>query len=336
MRGQWSLIGQKEDSLTADTPARYRLATRLNAFRLRGQGIEEAIRRVGRVAGVTALELNYPQHVAALGVDRLAPLLDEVGLLLTGINLRFEGDEFADGAFTSPREATRQRAVRLALEAVEVAARHGARHVVLWMADDGFDYPFQVDYGQLWSDEIDGFRRVAAHDPAMRVSVEYKPAEPRRYALIRSMGDALLAAGDVGLPNFGVTLDVCHGLMTGEHPPAAAALALRQGRLFGVHLNDGYGRADDGLMVGSVQPWRAIELLSILRDGGYDGSLYFDTFPEREDPAAECAANIATVRRYEAALDRLDRSVLEAARSAHDVISARALVDGALFARGDR
>ena len=76
----------------------------------------------------------------------------------------------------------------------------------------------------------------------------------------------------------------------------AAALALRDGRLFGVHLNDGYGQADDGLLVGSVHPWQTLELLATLRRHDYRGTIYFDTFPVREDPAAESAANVARVR----------------------------------------
>ncbi len=143
------------------------------------------------------------------------------------------------------------------------------------------------------------------------MSVEYKPIDPGRFALVRSMGDALLAARDVGLPNFGVTLDFCHSLMAGEHPPAMAAQALREGRLFGVHLNDGYGQADDGLIVGSVHLWHSLELLTVLRRGAYDGTLYFDTFPIRENPAAESAANVAMVHRLERLIDRFDGDQLQ-------------------------
>ena len=228
--------------------------------------------------------------------------LAESGLTLTALSLRFEGPDFADGAFTSPRAETRERAIRLAQDAVELAARLAVPHVDLWMAYDGFDYPFQVDYDRLWADEVDGFRRVAAHDPAIRISVEYKPLEPRRTALIRGMGEALLAVRDVGLPNFGVQIDFCHSLMAREQPAMAAALALREGRLFGVHLNDGYGQADDGLLVGSVHPWQTLELLATLRRHDYRGTIYFDTFPVREDPAAESAANVARVRALEAVL----------------------------------
>lgn len=315
--------------------ARNPIATRLNSFRATGRSVAEAIRAAAAAPHLSALELNFPQHTRQLAAGELETLLAETGLSLTGLNLRFEGDEFADGALTSPRRDDRQRAIDLAREAVELVARFGGRHVVLWPADDGYDYPFQVDYARLWHDEIDGFRRVAAHDPDVRVSVEYKPREPRRFALVRSIGEALAAVREVGLPNFGVTVDFCHSLMAGEQPGFAVAMALREGKLFGVHLNDGYGAADDGLVVGSVHPRETLEALLALRSGGYEGTIYFDTFPVREDPAAELAANIRALRRFERALDRLDLPALEAARERHDALAALALVDAALWAEAD-
>ena len=273
------------------------------------------------VPGLSALELNYPQHVVELGAGELEALLAETGLPLTALNLRFEGPRFAHGAFTSPDKKSREEAIGIACEAVDLAARYRARHVVLWMADDGWDYPFQPEYGKLWDDEIDGFRRVADRNPAIRISVEYKPFDPRRFSLIRSMGDALLAANEVDRENFGVTLDVCHSYMAGEHPPAAAATALRVGKLFGVHLNDGYGTADDGLMVGAVHQRDTLELLHVLRVGGYDGTLYFDTFPIREDPAEELQANIAELQRLQTVLDRMDQEGLRAAQEAQDALA---------------
>ena len=316
-------------------PDRYRFATRLNSFRDRGVDRDatapDLLRTVARVPGMTAVELNYPQHVQGTTESTLIEVLSETGLALTALSLRFEGPDFADGAFTSPRAETKARAIRLAQDAVEVAARLGVPHVNLWMAHDGFDYPFQVDYDRLWTDEVDGFRRVAAHDPAIRISVEYKPLEPRRTALVRSMGEALLAVHDVGLPNFGVQIDFCHSLMAREQPALAASLALREGRLFGVHLNDGYGQADDGLLVGSVHPWQTLELLATLRRYDYRGTIYFDTFPVREDPAAESAANVARVRTLEAILDRLDAGRLAELQTRHDALGLQELLHEVTF-----
>lgn len=310
-----------------EEPDRYLFATRLNSFRQGQPDVANAIRVVANISALSALELNYPQHFYEIRERDLADLLVETGLQITALNLRFDAEQFIGGAFTHPEAATRDQAVRMAQEAVDVAQRFGARHVVLWMENDGFDYPFQIDYADAWAHEIEGFRRVAEYDPGVRVSVEYKAADPRRFALIRSMGEALLAGRDVDRSNFGVTLDFCHSLMVGEQPAAAAALALKEQRLFGIHLNDGYGRADDGLMVGSVHLWQTLELLAVLVDGGYAGTLYFDTFPQRENAAGECAANIGTIKRYLSALETVDRRQLAEARVAQDALAVRNALD---------
>ena len=322
-----------DDVRSSSTGKPYRFAVRLNSFRaVAGTSSGAAlVRAAARVRGLTAVELNYPQHFVTQPRQELDEALAASGFRPTALNLRFEGRQFADGAFTSPDAETREAAIRIAQDAVAEARRFGAGHVVVWLADDGVDYPFQADHARLWAAALAAFARLAAFDPGVRVSVEPKPTDPRRFSLIRGTADALLLVGEVGAANLGVTLDVCHALMAGEHPPASAALALRAGRLFGVHLNDGYGRADDGLTAGSVNPVMTLELLWTLRRGAYDGTIYFDTFPVREDPVAECEANIATVRGMEATLDRLDEAALIEAQARHDALGARRVVDAALI-----
>jgi xylose isomerase len=315
----------------------YRFATRLNSFRLRDGGrvpVGEAIKAIAGVSGISAVELNYPQHFTAEGDDILG-LAGDVGLAVTALNLRFDGPRFALGAFTNPDPQSREAAIRIAGEAVDLAAEEGVDHVILWMGPDGFDYPFQADYRALWDMEIDGFRQVAGRQPGVRVSVEYKPSDPRRVSLIRSMSDSLLACADVGLDNFGVTLDLCHVLMAGEQPAAVAAMAIARGKLFGIHLNDGYGPADDGMMVGSVRPWHILELLAEMRRGGFAGTIYFDTFPDRADPAAEAAANVAMIRRFERMLDRLPADELAHIRAAQDGVAATQLIQRIAFGDND-
>src|SRR5215208_2986907 len=119
---------------------RYHFATRLNSFRGGAATPPDLLRAVGRVPGLTAVELNYPQHFQGMTEAALVAALAETGLTLTALSLRFEGPDFSDGAFTSPRAETRERAIRLAQDAVEMAARLAVPHVDLWMAHDGFDY----------------------------------------------------------------------------------------------------------------------------------------------------------------------------------------------------
>jgi xylose isomerase len=313
----------------------FRLATRLNSFRLKAAGktsTVEALQAVAQVEGIDAVELNFPQHF--LGeTDDLIKRASDLGLAVTALNLRYDGADFQLGAFTHPSPSNREKAIRISMEAAALAAKRGIDHVILWMGPDGYDYPFQVYYARLWEMEIDGFRRVAAVSPSTRVSVEYKPSDPRRFSLIRNMGEALAAVRDVAAPNFGVTLDYCHLLMATENPAFAASLALAKGKLFGVHINDGYGPADDGLMVGTVSLWHTLDLLWQIRQGGFAGTIYFDTFPDRLDPARECAANVAMMRRLERILDRIPAAELKQAQAQQDAVTAsRIFQDAALQA----
>ena len=75
----------------------------------------------------------------------------------------------------------------------------------------------------------------------------------------------------------------------------------------GLHLNDGYAKRDDGLMVGAVHEQATLELLAQVQRGGFDGAIYFDTFPDASglDPVVECSANIRTVRRMLDAVMRM-------------------------------
>ena len=161
----------------------------------------------------------------------------------------------------------------------------------------------------LWQHEIDGIREVCEHDPDCLISIEYKPNEPRSYSLMPDAATTLLAIKEVGLPNLGVTLDFAHVLYADEQPAFAAALIARHSRVLGVHLNDGYAKRDDGLMVGAVHTLQTIELLRQIRHDGYDGAIYFDTFPDMTglDPVHECEVNIETVKRMLAVVDRLER-----------------------------
>ena len=106
---------------------------------------------------------------------------------------------------------------------------------------------------------------------------------------------------------------------------------MRTGKLFGVHLNDGNGPADDGLMVGSVHPWHTLELLAELRNGGFSGTIYFDTFPDRVDPARECAANVKTVQRMLRLLDRVPLEELRQAQAGQDAVTAMQIMQGLFF-----
>jgi xylose isomerase len=202
------------------------------------------------------------------------------------------------------------------------------------MGQDGFDYSFQIDYARAWDDTLAALAEVADHDPGVDIAVEYKPNEPRAFALMPDMGRTLLALSAVGRKNLGVTLDFAHVLYAGEMPAHAATLAHRHSRLLGVHLNDGYAKRDDGLMAGSVHPVQTVELFVALAGIGYDGVIYFDTFPDHggTDPVEEARTNIRLTERLRAVAAGLAGNAgLAAAIARQDAAASQRIVAGALY-----
>lgn len=315
-----------------------RFATRLNSFASRADLVwpgrkPTALDMAARAAsarGLTDLDLNYPDHLAGTEAAEMARRIGDLGLCVNGLAMRYyTNPAFKLGAFTNPDPAVRAEAIDLTRRGIDAARAAGAPLMTIWLGQDGFDTAFQADYRRLWDLEVEGIHAVAAHDPDCLISIEYKPNEPRSFSLLPDCATTLLAIREVGLPNLGVTLDMAHVLYADEQPAAAAALVARHSRLLGVHLNDGYGKRDDGLMVGAVHTLQTIELLRQIRRDGYDGALYFDTFPDFTglDPVAECEANIATVTRMLAIVDALEgRNDLDDAIDRQDAVGALAVV----------
>ena len=319
-------------------PNHPRYATRLNAFKQKGDTVAEMIAAVGRVGGLDAADLNYPDHFDHHSPAALGRLLVENGMALNGLAMRYYTDPgFRLGAFSNPDAAVRRSAIDLTKRGLDALAEMGGNLMTLWMGQDGFDYSFQADYARQWEDSIAAIAEVADHNPGIDVSIEYKPNEPRAHVVMPDMTTTLLALAEVNRPNTGVTLDFCHMLFAGEMPARAAMLAARHSRILGVHLNDGYGKRDDGLIAGSVHPVQTVELFVALDRAGYDGVIYFDTFPDHggTDPVGEARASIALTDHLRGVAKALaSNAKLAQAQAAQDAAAATRIVTAALYAGG--
>jgi xylose isomerase len=320
-------------------------ATRLNSFKVnekqywaglnRKVNAIDLVARAATVPGLNAVDFNYPDHLEGLTEAEIPQKLGELGIRLNGYAMRYYTDPgFKLGAFTHPDKTVRRAAIDLTKRGLDSLAAAGGNLMTLWMGQDGFDYSFQMDYGRAWDDTINAIREVADHNPAIDISIEYKPNEPRSYSLMPDAATTLLAIRDVERPNLGVTLDFAHVLYADEMPAYAAMLIARHSRLLGVHLNDGYGKRDDGLMVGSVHPIQTIELLYALDKIGYQGAIYFDTFPDTTglDPVKECSVNIQAVNAMRAVVERLrNNETLASAILMQDAVTSQRIVQAAMF-----
>jgi xylose isomerase len=332
--------------MSAQTAEPSRLyAARLNSFKSSGGAnaaaagkrwsLYDLLQRAARVPGLNAVDLNYPDHLEGVKVQEVKSRLDDLGISINGFAMRYYSEPgFKIGAFTNPDARLRRTAIDQTKRGIDDMVAVGGALMTLWMGQDGFDYAFQADYARLWDQTLEAMAEIADYARGVEISIEYKPNEPRSYSLMPDIGTTLLAIHELNRKNVGVTLDFAHVLYADEMPAFAAALATRQGKLFGVHLNDGYGKRDDGLMVGSVHPIQTMELLFVLESIAYDRAIYFDTFPDLTglDPVAECAANIATVESMRAVVQKLrGDNRLHAAIAAQDAVTSNTILRQALY-----
>jgi xylose isomerase len=311
-------------------------AARLNSFKVGAEvywpgknriTTADLLARAASVPGLNSADLNFPDHFEHASAAELQKVMADNGIALNGLAMRYYTDPgFKLGAFTHPDSRIRQAAIDVTRRGIDTLRSMGGRLMTLWMGQDGFDYSFQADYRQVWDTTIEALQAVCAHDKQVDIAIEYKPNEPRSFALMPDIGTTLLAIREAG--------DFAHVLYADEMPAHAAYLASRHSRVLGVHLNDGYGKRDDGLMAASVHPVQTLELLVTLRRVGYSGAIYFDTFPDHSglDPVAECSTNIAVVLRLqEIAASLADDQALAAAIARQDAPASQAIVNRALY-----
>lgn len=295
----------------------------------------DVLERAAKVKNLTAVDLNYPDHIDGHVEYEITKKLEDINLELNGFSMRYYGNPaYKIGAFSNPDDKVRREAIDLTKRGLDSLAKCGGNLMTLWMGQDGFDYSFQADYDRLWHQTIEAIREVADHIPAIDISIEYKPNEPRSFSLIPDVATTLLAIKDIERKNTGVTLDFAHVLYADEMPAFTATLINKHSRLLGIHLNDGYGKRDDGLMVGTVHPIQTVELLYVLDRIGYDAAIYFDTFPDITglDPIAECSTNISVVETMMRIVQKLkENPFLANAILKQDAVTSQAIVQAALF-----
>ncbi|MEG1046744.1 sugar phosphate isomerase/epimerase family protein [Carnobacterium sp.] len=281
-----------------------KLATRINSFLPKfNNSVEEVLQEFNQL-GLTHVDFNYPEHVIDISATKMKEIVQENNLLVNGVALRFR-DEFINGELGNADSAISDRAVELCKEACDYCRDIGGEVVTIWLGFDGFDYSFQIDYEKVWNQIKDCLIQISDYAPDLKISIEYKPFQPRAYAFLDSFGVSLSMIHEVGRENLGITLDYCHMLMKHENPAYGASILGSRKKLFGVHLNDGYGLNDDGLMIGTNSLIKTIEFIYYTKLHSYEHAFYFDTFPVIEDPIAECKRNIKMIKKIDSVIDKL-------------------------------
>ncbi|RKN39738.1 sugar phosphate isomerase/epimerase family protein [Streptomyces hoynatensis] len=279
---------------------------------------------------LSGLDLNYPFD-EGVSVAEVKETLAAHGLVATNITPVIYDRRFRSGSFTGAREETRNAAVALAHESVEVAHELGARYVKFWPGQDGYDYPFQVDYPTLRRHAVESIRDIARAHPDTTFAIEYKLKEPRNRLFWSTAAASLLAIEQMGVDNVGLVVDFGHSLFAKENPAEALSLAHSMGRLVDVEIDDNYREWDDDLTAGALHLVETLEFLHVVRSIGWRHPVKLDLFPYREDPADAVRESVATLRALEERAARLPLDELRAAQERHDAMAAQRLVRTALF-----
>lgn len=286
----------------------------------------EAIERAAQVGAIKYLDINYPFAGEGVTVEKVRETLQRTGLRALAITPHIYMREYQMGSFTNPEASVRRKAIDLGKKAIEIAHALEAKYVKFWPGQDGFDYPFQVDYMRLWDYSVEGIRAVAETDPAQQFAIEYKEKEPRNHMFFSSAARTLLAIEDMGVNNVGIVLDTGHSSFAKETPAEVVQLIARRGKLVSVEMNDNWREWDDDMTVGAVHLTESLEFMQALRKINWQGPILLDQFPFREDPVKAARLSINTLRALDGVLDRLDLQALEAAQEKQDALKAQQIV----------
>jgi xylose isomerase len=313
----------------------WHFATYVDRYATDGYGaprnVVEAIDLAGKVRDLSVVDLNWPFFGGDFSNADIKKALDRNKLSVIGITPEMYTQKFRKGAFTNPDAGIRREAHDLITQACDVVRYFGAEYVKVWPGQDGWDYPFQVDYGTLWKHSLDGIGQLASENPDLKFVIEYKPREPRVYMSFGSVARTLLGIEKIGLPNIGILLDFGHAMFGGENPADSAQLAIDYGRLFGMDVNDNYRSWDDDLVAGSLHPIELFEFFHVLRKNNWNGVWQLDQFPFREDSVAAADHAIDFLKAVDRGLDALDLDALRKAQANHDALTAMRLAQKALF-----
>ena len=306
----------------------------------RDEPIPEKVHRA--VSGLGDLiddyEFHYPGELNRDNLEDVRGALDGHGIYCVAGGLHVD-PRFAKGAFTSLDDSVRSEAVRLCLEAADLAGELGAE-MIIWPGGEGYNYPFQVPYAEVWSRLLDGMAQVADRlaQHGRLLFLEHKNSEPAMKIHMSNVGMTLHVISKLrerGIDNVKVNMDWQHLIMNGENLAEYAALLAAEGLLGHQHANSGWGTFDDDNMVGATRFMETLELALELRRANYGTNgerLGFDLYPYTEDQVASVRRSVLQWRFIDGVASRIDEAALREAQSRKDAVRAYELVYAALGA----
>jgi len=268
--------------------------------------LNKMIESASKVEDLSGVEMHYPSDFTLADIENVKDTIKQYNLKVAGIAIDlFSDSQWQMGALSIADENKRRKAIKIAKEAIDAAENLDADLNVMWLGQDGYDYPFQVNYEKCWNRLINAIQEVADYKPHRKIALEYKLKEPRTHIFISTVGKALWVVQQVNRDNVGVLIDIGHSYMAFENPAEAVYLLASSKKLYHTHFNDNYRDWDHDMIVGSVHLWELMEFLFWLKKVDYKGWYSLDIYPSREDPIKAATESIKQIKFALKALDKI-------------------------------
>lgn len=226
-------------------------------------------------------------------IDKIVAAMKTHGVQPTNMNFNtWSNPLFKLGGVTNPDPGIRKRAIDQVNEGIQIAKEIGCGSCGLWPGSDGWDYHFEVDYGQRLRWYIDACTEFAANcdKNGLKFGTEPKQKEPREMnMIINTVAKAGCVCVEVnrtlGKPVMGVAIDYGHEQMVGNTPADSLYLLKTIGvPIANFHINGAkFNSNDEDRIAGTDDIWRLVEFCYAALDTGYEGWFGEDQFTYRTE-----------------------------------------------------
>jgi xylose isomerase len=229
-------------------------------------------------------------------IHALKEKMDKVGLKMKMVTCSLHGDKlFRNGGLTNPDPEIRALAAQKVMRTLRIGNFFGAEYFTYWVARDGFECQFAVDWKTPYKYIEQGLNLATRYAKENKLSIKYftiepKPNEPRGEMYLATTGHALGLISRLEDPSvWGVNPELLqHEGMTNLSASNAAAMAIHAGKLPFLHIGNqkaGQFDNDSPTLTGMDGLKEMVGLGWILEKLEWKGHIEFDNHVLRTDAA---------------------------------------------------
>jgi xylose isomerase len=229
-------------------------------------------------------------------IHTLKEMMDKAGLKMKMVTCSLHGDKlFRNGGLTNPDPEIRAMAAQKVMRTLRIGNFFGAEYFTYWVARDGFECQFAVDWATPYKYIEQGLNLATRYIKENKLSIKYctiepKPNEPRGEMYLATTGHALALISRLEDSSmWGVNPELLqHEGMTNLSASNAAAMAINAGKLPFLHVGNqkaGQFDNDSPVLTGMDGLKEMVGLVWILEKLDWKGHIEFDNHVLRTDAA---------------------------------------------------